>query len=266
MQEDSDKIVLIVGAGSVVNSWQPIIKVLQPDFDFEMDSDGANSFLARAVYMLRFVATVATPGSNIHLQKMIRDVNEIKSRICKELIIAEKSKLIKAQKEFEAILDKFVFFKNNKFVVISTNWDTVIDNQINIFGSSNFPKPRSKIETFHLHGSILSPTRLYLPSEVAKESYRTEQESSEMLSLHASTLTAISESNKTILYGLSLDPLDAELCQILALGWSSSNLKEIIIINPDYKKVVQRVKLLLGFDKIKISCYCPNNLNKKIDF
>jgi len=52
--------------------------------------------------------------------------------------------------------------------------------------------------------------------------------------------------NRVILYGLAIDPLDAELGQTLAAGWSNSNLEEVFIVNPHHSVVAHRVNLLLG--------------------
>jgi hypothetical protein len=55
---------------------------------------------------------------------------------------------------------------------------------------------------------------------------------------------------------------------ILSLGWNSPNIKEILIINPDYQKVVKRVQLLLNDDKnnIDLVAYLPDDLETKINF
>ena len=108
----------------------------------------------------------------------------------------------------------------------------------------------------------MAPESLYLPSEIAKEPFRSNEESLQMMKNHSSVFKAVYECNRVILYGLSLDPLDAELSQILALGWNSPNIKEIIVINPDYHKVVKRVKLLLNDDihKVNVIAYSPDNL------
>ena len=73
--------------------------------------------------------------------------------------------------------------------------------------------------------------------------------------------------NRSVLYGISLDPLDAELNQTLASGWLSANMKEIIIVNPQHDKVAKRVKLLLEkIHPIKVVGYHPDNLNEEIAY
>ncbi len=263
------KIALIVGAGAVENAWQPVVKALNShyNFDFQLDSDGANSIMARLVYLLRFYSTGTFPDAEKGKNALLVEVNEIKSKISLHLRLAQQNKTIRARKELKEILYRFVFSEINRSVLISTNWDTVIDTEINFLGESNYPKNGSDISALHIHGSIDSPVGLYLPSEVTREAYRTKEEDSQMGSIHGTTWGTIEESNITILYGLSLDPLDAELCQTMAAGWSSPNLREIIIINPEHEKVAQRVKLLLDARyAAEISGYSPNDLTKKIKY
>lgn len=264
MKNIYDKVALIVGAGAVENSWQPVIRALQPSYDFEIDSDCANSIFARLVYLMRYYSTSTSPGAKEYLKAITDGVNELKNNVAKELTIAEENRSIRARKEFKDILYRFVFSEIHKFVLISTNWDTVINNEINILGESNYPIEGSNIETINIHGSIISPNGLYLPSEITKESYRSNDEDIKIGTIHGSVWRTLEQSNKTILYGLSLDPLDAELCQTLAAGWSSPNLREILIIDPEHGKVARRVKLLMDKRyKASISGYHPANLNLK---
>jgi hypothetical protein len=266
MDINYEKVCLITGAGAVENAWKPIIRVLEPDYKFDFDIDSANVFLALMVYQLRSIALDENPQSKAHLDLMLHDHNLIKGEMCRSLLFAEKHKEIFIRKQFYSILEKFIFQKHIKFVQITTNWDTVVDNAANYYGHSTDGGVREKIEMFHLHGIAVSPNTLYLPSEIAKEPYRSKDESLQMMKNHSSVVQAVYECNRTILYGISLDPLDAELSQILSLGWSSPHAKEIIVINPDYKKVAKRVQLLLDDDnyKIKVTAYLPDDLENEV--
>lgn len=266
MDPNYEKVCLITGAGAVENAWKPIIRILEPDYKFVFDIDSANFFLALMIYQLRAIALDENQNSKAHLELMLRDYNLIKRELCRSLIFAEKHKEIIIREQFYSILDKFIFQKHIKSVQITTNWDTVVDNAINYYGHSTEGGVIGKINTFHLHGIAISPKTLYLPSEIAKEPYRSKEESLQMMNNHSSLLKTVYECNRTILYGISLDPLDAELSQILSLGWNSPNAKEIIVVNPDYKKVVKRVQLLLNDDKykIKVSAYLPDNLENEV--
>jgi hypothetical protein len=261
MTRQYDKIALVVGAGAVENAWGPVIEVLSKIVGYRINADGANCFFARLVYLMRFYATGTFPEAHQKTQELVGYVDKIKIDISKSLLDAERRQEIKARREFREILEKFVFSEIHKSVLITTNWDTVIGNSIDELGESNHPRPGSAIECTHIHGSIRDPANLYLPSELVREPYRTKISDSEMGTIHGSIWRTIEESNKTILYGLSLDPLDAELTQTLAAGWSSANLEEILIVNPEHAKIAQRVKLLLD-DRYsaKIIGFDPTNL------
>lgn len=261
MKSNQKKITLLVGTGAVVNSWLPIIDVLKPDYNFDLDADSANCFLARMIYNLRIFATSDDPNVKGFLPDVLNDFRKIKSRISKALHSYELENKIYPRKEFSSILDKFIFQDSTEFVLVSTNWDTVIDKAINL-------KHSGRVETYHLHGITTNPNEFYLPSEIATEPYRPEHEREIILSNHAALLHAISDSHCIILYGLSLDPLDAELSQVLSMGFESPNIKEIIIINPDHKRIAKRVKLLLyeWIKKVDVYAYLPDDLSRKIQY
>jgi len=264
----SEKIAFVFGAGAVENAWEPIIKFLEKTFPHITDADSANCFFSRFIYLMRFHATGTSPDSNNALKEMNEDFTEMKKEICLYLKNAEENKIIKPREELGEILHKFIFSNpSNGCVFISTNWDNVVDKYINEIGECDNPIEGSDIPVHHIHGSIVSHNNLYFPSEVVRESYRSKEQDSEMGRLHGSIWNTLEACNKTILYGLSLDPLDAELSQTLAAGWSSKNLKEIIIINPDHIKISKRVKLLLDPRfPAKVTGYHPQDLNRKFDY
>ena len=73
--------------------------------------------------------------------------------------------------------------------------------------------------------------------------------------------------NRTILYGISLDPLDAELNHALSVGWKSKENEEIIIIDINHEKVAKRVKLLLEKrSQVKVVGYHPEDLTNEINY
>jgi hypothetical protein len=263
-----ENVCLITGAGAIENAWIPIIRVLEPDYKFEFDIDSSNCFLALLVYQLRVVASEESHESREHLKLMLQDYKRLKQQLSRSLIYSQQHNQTIVRKEFYSILDKFIFLQHIKSVQITTNWDTLIDEAANFYGHNSENGLKERIKTFHIHGSVLAPETLYLPSEIVKEPYRSKEESLEMTKNHSSVFKTVLESNRTILYGLSLDPLDAELSQILAMGWNSNNTKEIIVINPDHGKVAKRVKLLLNSynSNVKILAYSPFDLETEIQY
>lgn len=262
------KINFIVGAGAVENAWNPVIRAVNKTFNIETDDDGANFLFARHIYLLKFYAKLASRGYYPdHLEGMKSNISILKKNIAEEIKNAQKSGEIKPRKNFKEIVTKFISSNTDMAYLVSTNWDEVIDIEINKHFRSNHASSNSVIESFHIHGSISTAEDLYLPSEITQENYRTEEEEMKIGSNHGSLISLLEKGNRTILYGISLDPLDAELNQTLAAGWSTPNIEEIIIVNPSHEKVAKRVKLLIDERyPAKISAYDPNNLNEKIEY
>lgn len=254
---------LIVGAGAVENAWDPIIKVVRefiPD-NVDIAADIANCFFARLIYLMRFNATLNVKENSCEYRDGItRLYNQIKTEISLSLSTSQDNKTIKSRGELNLILSKFI--SGGNVVTINTNWDTVIDDVINSLYMNNNGED---IVVHHLHGSIKIPNLMYLPSEIVREPYRDKDDDIQLGLSHGAAWRAIENSTKLLLYGISLDPLDAELIQTVAVGISSPKLKKIIIINPDYYKVMQRVKALVDprFPK-SIECYVPSNLDVPI--
>jgi len=258
---DHDKhVAIIVGAGAVENAWNPILDAFRMAFRTEVDIDAANCIFARHVYLLRFYSKFPNPSGFDTLKTQIEAVNLLKEIVCNQLDNAQNAGILKPRKEFADILKRFAF--NNMFGFVSTNWDTVIDREADRLVKQVY-KDIDSAKCFNIHGSIETPNDLYLPSETAQENYRTDAENEEFGLNHYLTIQFLKKAHQILLYGLSLDPLDAELSQLLNSVFSKSEvLKEVIIINPDYAKVRNRLTLLL-FPRtdIKVICYKPNNLN-----
>jgi len=267
MKLEFENIALIAGAGAVENAWTPVVDLLNKSFPEITDSDSANCFFARFIYLLRFYATGTFPGADKMLEEMLNDFKEMKTEIAKELIKAQKNGIIKPRVELENVLHEFIFSTNNKSIFFTSNWDTVLDNYINSIGECSTPSIGSDIPTYHIHGCVNTPEDFYFPSEIVMEPYRNINDNNRMGRNHGSMWQTLENCNKAIIYGLSLDPLDAELSQTLAAGFSSPNIKEIIVINPSYEKVCKRVKLLLDprYPAKVLGCN-PSNLKKIYEY
>lgn len=251
--------VLIVGAGALENAWNPIIKSFKDVCNWDLDIDGANFSFARLVYLMRFYSKSEHADSEHYLIELKQNIKHLKEEIAKQLKIAQQKGEIHERKAFQIILKKFIFTNSDRFCVISTNWDTVIDDSINKFIKLN-NLPYGSVSTFHIHGIINNPNEMYLPSEITNENYRSKEEDKIHGENHSYMINIINKATKIVIYGLSLDPLDAELSQTLFAGMSQ-NLQEIIIIDPNYSKVAKRVLLLLNSreikHKVKVECYNP---------
>ncbi len=260
MVTTQNKIAIIVGAGAVENAWEPILAMFRPINGTETDADTANFLFAKSICALRLYSKLPTGVKQIKEEQ--ETVNLMKQIICDSLQLAEKAGELKPRKEFRTLLDKFVLCRPNNLVgFVSTNWDTVIDAEVDRWVKENYSKIRSA-KVFHIHGSVAASERLYLPSETSMENYRSDEENDMLGYNHFATYEFLSEANSIILYGISLDPLDAELSLLLNGAFAQSEtIREIIIINPHYQKIRKRVKILLfPRTEINIRCFTPEYL------
>lgn len=256
----NNKIAMLVGAGAVENTWEPILTIFKQMSDSETDADSANFLIAKSICALRLYSKL--PTGEKQLKEELETVKLLKEIIGDSLKLAQHKGILKPRKEFEIILNKFVFDNpNNLFGFVSTNWDTVIDEEAQRLVKQKYPDIE-QVKVFHIHGSIGEHQHLYLPTETSQENYRTADENKKLGLKHFSTLKFLNEADRLILYGISLDPLDAELNLLLSANFTNSNtIKEVIIINPDWLKIKKRVKLLLYPRKdVTIRCFHPVNL------
>lgn len=262
MEIKRNKIVIIVGAGAVENAWVPIINAIKVVTDQTLDIDGANCFFARLIYLLRFYSKIPHTDAKSYLKISRENAETLKNGICEEIKIAQSKGILKPRNEFRKNLKKFAFNDSKNSVgLISTNWDTVIDDDVDDLLKQSGGQT---LKCFHIHGSVEFPEHLYLPSETTQENYRSDTENKKFgLGLnHDKTIQFLEQATQILIYGLSLDPLDAELSQILGgASFANNDLHEIIIVNPDYERIKNRVKALL-YPKvdIKIRCFSPEDL------
>lgn len=265
------KIAIVTGAGSVINAWQPILGYLDgylKDYiKTTITPDQANSFLARSIYLNRYYSNSNFPGNKERKIEVEKEIEIIKKGICESLSKGIVDNVLEPRKEFEAILVKYVFDKKHDSIHITTNWDTVIEDYINQIAYKSSKDGQNKIPALYIHGSIRDFKTIYLPSEIVNENYRAKEEVIYLHNQHNQAWRLIEESNELIIYGLSLDPLDAELIQILAAGISSKSLDKIYVINPSFELVCNRVKMLIDPRyPIELFGVNPSNLDKEIKF
>jgi hypothetical protein len=263
MKKLKNKIAIMVGAGAVKNAWLPVLNSFNLLGYGEIDIDGANCLFARYIYLLRIYSKYADVKSAENLNIETENLNFLKSIICGQIKQAQEAGILEPRTEFSDVLKKFVFNDPNyMFGIISTNWDTTIDREADRIVKNVYVDVESA-KCFHIHGNVDNPHQIYLPSEMSQENYRSDDENRRLGTDIFLTMDFLMQAKQIILYGLSLDPLDAELCQILNGVFSSTDiLREVIIVNPDYNKVKNRLRLLLHPRKdIIIKCFEPEKLN-----
>jgi hypothetical protein len=259
---------LLIGAGAVENAWLPITRALQPGFKHKVTAEGASTILANLVYQLRWYS--GHPDQKFVQKRLdtLKDyISEVRSNICRELLASEKSGEIRARPVLFDIVKKFLLPNCKQFMVVSTNWDTVVDEAL--MNSKLFETSIGgfSFKVAHLHGSVLDSKTIYLPTEVTQEPYRSKDEEEEIGTLHGSIMRALELSHSVILFGLSLSPLDAELTQTISSGWDSKKLRMIKIIDPNHEIVADRIKVLLRQTvKISIQGFDPARLDKPVHY
>ena len=261
--EKNKSIALFVGAGSVINAWNPIIRALQPDhFTDVLSMEGATSGLARLVYLMRWFSL--NPGDALETTTQIMKLT--KNRICEELKAAQEKNELLAREEFHNIIDIVASSECTRFLLVSTNWDTIIEDTIN--SSKKLKVFGKKINAAHIHGEYTDSRNLYLPSEIVEEPYRTREEREYLGKMHSSVMQSLFDAKIMIIYGLSISPLDAELSQIIGSALNSPKLKSVKIIDPNHKGVAERINLLVQYPntKIIVEGLNPLNLTSSVDY
>lgn len=233
---------IFVGAGAVEGSWAPIIKALGKFYDFPVTSDGANSVLARLVYLLRWFSGSQGEFANQELSKHLEILKLVKIEIISELRKSENRGEIRARPSLEPLINQLVIPHGVDFMLVTTNWDKVIDRE---FGAIIRKTHTGTFNPIHLHGSVSKLNTMYLPSEMTREPYRKPRDERSLGGLHGAVWRGLEKAHRAIIYGLSIDPLDAELGQTLAVGWNNPNLEEILIVDPNHGIVAHRINLLL---------------------
>jgi hypothetical protein len=108
---------------------------------------------------------------------------------------------------------------------------------------------------------------MYLPSEMAIEPYRRAREVQAIGGIHGAVWKRLEKVHRMIIYGSSIAPLDAELGQTLAAGWSNSNLEEILIVDPNHELIAHRVNLLLDPRRdVRVLGLHPSTLEEEKDY
>ena len=255
---------MIVGAGAVQNAWNPVLRALQPSFPMPLTADGANTHLARMIYLLRWWSSDSSDFGRKMLSETLAHFNEVKTEIASEIIFGQKTGELRARDSLTAIVDKFIIPTGGRFILLSTNWDTVVETAIHAHLDRDY---KCAINSIHIHGRAEDPRLMYFPTEVTKEPYRSKAEDVSIGTLHGTAWRTLETATRVIVYGLSLSPLDAELGQILACGWATKKLKEIIVINPSHEEVAHKVNVLLDRRfSVAVVGMSPDDLNHRFDY
>ena len=250
--------VVLVGAGVVVGAWAPVLTALQSvGFPDLVTAEGANFAMARLVYVGR-IAERDHERTPIGRQRdeVRATMERVKSAIARELIAADARGELSVRAEFVDVMRRLAP-EDEDLTLITTNWDATVEHAIQRF--------RPDIHAFHLHGRVDEPAGMYLPSEIVEEPYRETAEFRRLNNGRAQLVRAITVATRLAVYGLGLSALDAELGQVLASGIHGSTVQEILVIDPRYVDVAERLATLndAGGLTMPIRCSAPSELARE---
>ncbi len=242
----------MLGTGVCIESWQPVQKAIEEVFKEwgadcgDVDRDLASFLLAQHVYHMRF----SYPDDDLpaekreHLEREwpnnLRRDEMLKKRIAAKLIEASDEKKVALDRRFLEAVERE--FEDGKTVVFfTTNWDLLLER--------SFKPGADTSKVKHLHGSVTEPRRLYLPTETNEERYRSPDDR-QYYGDPISHLWKYVAAAKTLwLYGLSLDPADAELAMVIRAGlseWSETRTIKISARRRDLPGIRKRVSAMVA--------------------
>jgi len=250
--------VVLVGAGVVAGAWTPVLIALRSvGFPDLVTAEGANFAMARLVYVGRIAERdhERTPIGR-QREEVRATMGRVKSAIARELIAADTRGELSVRAEFADVMSRLAP-EGDDLTLITTNWDATVERAIQQF--------RPDVHAFHLHGRADEPAGMYLPSEIVEEPYRERAEFTRLNNGRAQLVRAITAATRLAVYGLGLSALDAELGQVLASGIHGSTVREIVVIDPRYVDVAERLATLndAGALTMPIRCSAPSELTRE---
>lgn len=199
----TDEVVLLVGAGSVANAWEPVLDALGRRLP-DRSAESANVYFATLVQRLRWLSALAardtsrTSDYRRELSVALHEYQRVITDISQRLQDAKLELRSEATVLREKLLDGFTA------KIVSTNWDFTADELVKDDQDSSID---------HIHGTF--SVGLYLPNEVADEPYRDPDNRREFSTSMLSTVPSLICAQRLVVYGLSVSPLDAELGFVL---------------------------------------------------
>lgn len=260
---NNKSIAFLWGSGAVENAWLPIFKSLKPLYlNRDLLIEEANTLLALLVYNLRFHANQKKDSNDKIFEECQNMLYKHRKNICEQIKYYQNSGQMKVREEFDDIVNKVILQDCSRLLLITTNWDTVVEDALKVH-------PDMKKFTYgtyvctHLHGIYHDPDLLYLPTETVNEKYRSQEQEFYIGREHSSTMVSLKQAQILIIYGLSISPLDAELLQVLSSALSCNKVLETIkIVDINHDAVAKKINIILqGRTSVKVEGYHPQKLD-----
>jgi hypothetical protein len=237
-----ERVVVIVGAGAVVNSWKPVRRALLRTYHYIPEGE-ENLAFANMVFGLRWLHQVHFDDPKFERFRNERKAayDELKRNIAIELVAAAGGGEIHLSADFAAIRDRFLSGVTEA-TYVTTNWDDALDAHAE--------------GVIHLHGSMQDAAALYLTSEGIEEPYRGEDRAL-LGNAAGKAISALEAADAVIIWGLSLSPLDAELGVVLAESLQPRQPGVIIDLHPE----IPARRLQYYDPRMRIEMFDPRYLN-----
>lgn len=243
--------VVLVGAGAVADSWEPILDALGnriPDGHLDAAKDAANVYFATLVHRLRWLKSMSVKleiADKHHsdyasaFEEAIQEYRKVTRAIAKSIEGWGGNKL----RPDGAVIRERLLHRERPFSVVTTNWD--LSTEEFLVGKDH----DRCVGLNYLHGTY--SVGLYLPGEVIDEAYRGPDQRSEFLSSAISTIHMLRDASRLIVWGLRVSPLDAELGFLLqrAARQRTRPFGEVIVVDPDHQAVIRNLRIHLRDQK-----------------
>lgn len=248
-------VVLLAGAGAVESAWVPVLEALRKaGYSCVTTAGAANLAMAQLTYLARMTFYAGERRREVHTQ-VLSAIADVRRHICEELTAAQQAGAIRARPQLYQVMNELVLRDATEYLVATTNWDSAVDEAVRSL--------RTEAEVEHLHGSI-ADGRLYLPTEAYFDEHRQSAERSELSKGIRALRGMLERAHRVVFYGLGLGSEDVELGALIGLLSQGSQIDEFCVVDPDYARVAERLRVLLVGDasRIPIRCYCPCDVEK----
>lgn len=232
--EDDRPTTVVLGAGAVENAWPPVLTAIGA-----ANADEGNFMFAAVVTNLRHYWSLDDKMFADQREQALSEYQRVKGAIAHRL--SQDAATIRLRPAFDGYVSRFA---KNPVTFATTNWDLSLPTWCKAH-SIGFDKQH------YLHGTIdpvmssgVPSKTLLLPSEVRNEPYREASGGAFHIGTENFVFTGalLTSTQRLVVYGLSVSPLDAELGFWLS-NIASGKIDQIIVINPSAWHVLLRLHL-----------------------
>ena len=227
--------VFLVGTGCESGAWQPITQAIsRVDSKAPVEpgnADHANFWMAKLIALRR--ATYAAEKKlgaavKVHAESQHR---ALRQEICSSLLAAQTAGSLTLRESFVRVFGRDEWGTSK--TILSTNWDSILEETL-------------KVPVVHIHGSTSDWESLYLPTDYAFDPTHSRTTQQRMFKEQDEAIRTLWRAHRVCIFGLSLDPLDAELALIVATGLMHAEfLQEVRICNLQREEGKLRSRLAL---------------------